>query len=68
MCEQVTIGFRFTSDWTKKWYEFLSQSLLFATHVKNVLPVINFYLQLQTLQVQRGPMPTYESLLQSLVT
>ena len=39
MCEKVTIGFRFTSDWTKKWYKFLhvSQSVLFTTHLKNGL-------------------------------
>jgi len=25
-CEQITIGFYFTSDWLKKWRDFLNQS------------------------------------------
>ena len=26
MCERVTVGFDFTSDWMEKWREFFSQS------------------------------------------
>lgn len=44
VCEQVTIGFCFISDWIRKWREFLSQSLNLRMQKPDQL-WISFYIQ-----------------------